>query len=521
MRRARRLRRGDAYRGSNDTTVARVACSTPTESSDPRTMFENLTEKLESVFKNLRGQGQITESNVKQAMRDVKLALLEADVNYKVVKDFLARVQEKALGAEVLTSVTPGQQMVKIIYDELVRVLGGDNPPFQLEPGRTHVILMLGLQGSGKTTFCGKLAKRLAGQGWKPLLVACDIHRPAAVHQLHVVGQTAGVDVFSMGTDTPAPAIARAALDYARLHGHNLVIIDTAGRLHIDEVRMDELLAIKQAVQPTFTFLVADAMTGQDAVTSATTFHQKVGIDGVCLTKMDGDARGGAALSIHAMTGKPVKFIGTGEKLDDLQEFFPDRMASRILGMGDVISLVEKAQQHFDEKQAADLARKMRTASFDLEDFLAQMQQIKKMGPLRNLLELLPGVGTALKDVDIPESELKRTEAIILSMTPEERRNPAIIDGKRKLRIARGSGTTPQHINALLQQFDQAKRMMQGVMKLQDRARAAAGDGQSAPTSVTGASLSARERAKRLQRKLFERRQRQQQIRRQKQRKKK
>jgi len=484
-------------------------------------MFDNLTEKLESVFKTLRGQGQITESNVKQAMRDVKMALLEADVNYKVVKEFLARVQEKALGAQVLTSVTPGQQMVKIIYDELVEILGGDNPPFALEPGRTHVILMLGLQGSGKTTFCGKLAKKLSKEGWKPLLVACDIHRPAAVHQLHVVGEQAGVDVFSLGTDKPAPEIAKAALEYARQHGHNVVIVDTAGRLHIDEVRMDELAAIKEAVKPTFTFLVADAMTGQDAVTSASTFHEKVGIDGVCLTKMDGDARGGAALSIHAMTGKPVKFIGTGEKLEDLQEFFPDRMASRILGMGDVISLVEKAQEHFDEKQAADLARKMRTASFDLEDFLSQMQQIKKMGPLRNLLELLPGVGSALKDVDIPESELKRTEAIILSMTPEERKNPSILDGKRKLRIARGSGTTPQHVNALIQQFEHAKKMMQGVLKLQDRVKAAGADGQGAPSSITGSSLSAKEREKRLQRKLFEKRQRQQQIRRQKQRKKK
>ncbi len=484
-------------------------------------MFESLTEKLESVFKNLRGQGQITEANVKQAMRDVKMALLEADVNYKVVKDFLARVQEKALGTEVLTSVTPGQQMVKIIYDELVEVLGGDNPPFRLEPGKTHVILMLGLQGSGKTTFCGKLAKRFAREGWKPLLVACDIHRPAAVHQLHVVGEAAGVDVFSQGTDKPAPEIAKAALEHARQHGHNLIIVDTAGRLHIDDVRMDELAAIKETVKPSFTFLVADAMTGQDAVTSAATFHEKVGIDGVCLTKMDGDARGGAALSIHAMTGKPVKFIGTGEKLEDLQEFFPDRMASRILGMGDVVSLVEKAQEHFDEKQAADLARKMRTASFDLEDFLSQMQQLKKMGPLRSLLELLPGVGSALKDVDIPESEMKRTEAIILSMTPEERRNPSIIDGRRRLRIARGSGTTPQHVNALLQQFEHAKKMMQGVMKLQDRVRAAGPDGQGAPASITGTNLSARERAKRLQRKLFERRQRQQQIRRQKQRKKK
>jgi signal recognition particle subunit SRP54 len=483
-------------------------------------MFENLTEKLEGVFKNLRGHGQITEANVKQAMRDVKMALLEADVNYKVVKDFLAHVQEKTLGEDVLTSVSPGQLMVKIIHDELVEILGGNNPPFELAKGRAHTILMLGLQGSGKTTFCGKLARRFAAEGWKPLLVACDIHRPAAVSQLQIVGESAGVQVFSQGTDKPAPAIAAAGLEHARQNGNNLVIIDTAGRLHIDEVRMDELLEIKSSTKPSFTFLVADAMTGQDAVTSAATFNEKVGIDGVCLTKMDGDARGGAALSIRTITGKPVKFIGSGEKLEDLQEFFPDRMASRILGMGDVLSLVEKAQEHFDEKQALDMQRKMRTASFTLQDFLSQMQQVKKMGPLRGLLEMLPGIGSALKDVELPEAEMKRTEAMIQSMTQEERENPSILNGERKARVARGSGTSAQHVNALLTQFETARKMMKGVMQVQDRMKAAGPDGEGMSGGITGSNVSARERARRLQRKAFERRQRQQQQRRQRQKKK-
>ncbi|MCX7719490.1 MAG: signal recognition particle protein [Candidatus Sumerlaeaceae bacterium] len=481
-------------------------------------MFESLSERLEGVFKNLRGQGRITEANVKDALRDVKMALLEADVNFRVVKDFVARVQEKALGREVLTSVSPGQLMVKIVYDELVEILGGDNAPFALQAGRTNVVLMLGLQGSGKTTFCGKLARRFAREGWHPLLVACDIHRPAAVHQLQVVGEMAGVPVYSEGTGRPAPDIARAGLEHARATGRNLVIVDTAGRLHIDEVRMDELQSIKAVTSPTFTFLVADAMTGQDAVTSASTFNDTVGIDGVCLTKMDGDARGGAALSIRAITGKPVKFIGTGEKLDDLVEFFPDRMASRILGMGDVVSLVEKAQEAFDEKQAAKLQTKLRNASFTLQDFLEQMQQVKRMGPLKNLLELIPGLGSALRGVDLPEKDLKRTEAIIQSMTLAERENPEILNGSRRERIARGSGTTVQEINALITQFLETRKMMQGMMKMGDRARAAAaGDG---PASLTGANLSAGERARRLQRKQFEKRMRQQQLKRRRQRKK-
>lgn len=484
-------------------------------------MFENLSEKLEGVLKNLRGQGQITEDNVKHAMRDVKLALLEADVNYKVVKDFVSHVQQKALGEDVLHSVTPGQQMVKIVYDELVEILGGPEVKFSLQPGRPHVILMLGLQGSGKTTFCGKLATRLKREGWKPLLVACDIYRPAAIDQLKVVGGSAGVPVFSQGTNRPAPAIAAAGVEHAREQGSNLVIIDTAGRLHINDVLMDELVDIKSGTKPTYTFLVADAMTGQDAVVSASTFNEKVGVDGVCLTKMDGDARGGAALSIKSITGKPVTFIGSGEKLEDLQEFFPERMASRILGMGDIVSLVEKAQEHFDEKQAMELQKKMRKASFTLQDFLDQMQQVKKMGPLKGLLEMIPGVGSALKDVDIPEKEMKRVEAMIQSMTTEERENPDILSGSRRARVARGSGATPQEVNALIAQFEQARKMMKGVMQMQDKMRAAGVGEDGVPkASITGSNLSAKERAKRLQRKVYERRMRQQLAKKQRQKKK-
>jgi len=475
-------------------------------------MFESLSERLEGAFKNLRGHGQITETNVKDAMRDVKMALLEADVNFKVVKDFVGKVQEKSLGEDVLLAVSPGQQMVKIVHDELVEFLGGETQPFNLQKGKTNVILMLGLQGSGKTTFCGKLAKRLAKEGFKPLLVACDIYRPAAVDQLHVVGESAGVPVYSEGTDKPAPDIARRGLEKGKADGNDVVIVDTAGRLHINDVLMDELVAIKASVKPDYSFLVADAMTGQDAVVSASTFNDKVGIDGVCLTKMDGDARGGAALSIKSITGKPVKFIGTGEKLEDLQEFFPERMAGRILGMGDVVSLVEKAQEHFDEKMAEDMERKMRKASFTLQDFLSQMQQLKKMGPLRNLLELLPGVGSQLKNIELPEKEMKRTEAIIQSMTMDERENPSILSGTRKARIAKGSGTTAQDVNALIKQFEMARKMMKGVMQFQERAQAAGmgPDGQ-LKGSITGGNVSGSDREKRLNRKAFEKKMKQQQ----------
>lgn len=485
-------------------------------------MFESLSERLEGAFKNLRGHGQITEANIKDVMRDVKMALLEADVNFKVVKEFVSRVEGQSLGEDVLLSVSPAQQMVKIVHDQLVEFLGGESAPFDLQKGRTNVILMLGLQGSGKTTFCGKLATRLKKEGFKPLLVACDIYRPAAVNQLHVVGETAGVPVYSEGTDKPAQDIARRGVEKGRADGNDVVIIDTAGRLHINDVLMDELLGIKTVVSPDYTFLVADAMTGQDAVVSASTFNEKVGVDGVCLTKMDGDARGGAALSIKWITGKPVKFIGTGERLEDLQEFFPERMAGRILGMGDVVSLVEKAQEHFDEKMAEDMERKMRKATFTLQDFLSQMQQLKKMGPLRGLLELLPGIGSQLKNIELPEKEMKRTEAIIQSMTMEERDNPSILSGPRRARIAKGSGTTPQDVNALIKQFEMARKMMKGVMQLKDHAQAGNinPDG-TLKGSITGGNVSSSEREKRMSRKQFEKKMKQQQTRRNRQKKKK
>jgi len=485
-------------------------------------MFENLSDRLEGVFKNLRGQGQITEGNIKDVMRDVKMALLEADVNFKVVKEFVAKVQEKALGEQVLLSVTPAQQMVKIVHDELVDFLGGEIAPFTLQKGKVNVVLMLGLQGSGKTTFCGKLARRYAKEGYKPMLVACDIYRPAAVTQLHVVGESAHVPVHSEGTDKPAQDIAKRGLDRAVAEGRDLVIIDTAGRLHINDVLMEELVQIKQLTKPTYTFLVADAMTGQDAVVSAATFNEKVGIDGVCLTKMDGDARGGAALSIKSITGKPVKFIGTGEKLEDLQEFHPDRLAGRILGMGDVLSLVEKAQEHFDEKQAEDLQRKMRKASFTLQDFLTQMQQVKKMGPLKGLLEMLPGVGKALKDVDLPEGEMKKIEAMIQSMTLEERDNPSIISASRRARIAKGSATTVADVNQLLQNFEQARKMMKGMMQMQEKMQQAGmnPDGSGMRSSITATNVSAAERARRANRKAYEKKMRQQMLKKQRQKKK-
>ena len=429
-------------------------------------MFESLTERLEGAFQKLRGHGQITESNVRDAMRDVRMALLDADVNFKVVKDFIARVQEKALGQDVLTSVTPGQQLVKIVNDELVEILGGESIPFEVPKGRLTVILMLGLQGSGKTTFCGKLAKRLIKEGRKSLMAACDIHRPAAVTQLQTIGGQVGAQVYAREAGIPAQQIAEEALRKARAEEFDVLIVDTAGRLHIDEVKMDELQEVKTRVNPNFTFLVADAMTGQDAVNSASAFTDKVGIDAVCLTKMDGDARGGAALSIRSITGKPVKFVGIGEKLEDLMEFHPERMASRILGMGDVVSLVEKAQEAFDEKQSQKLMHKMMNATFTLQDFLEQMQTMRKMGPLGDLLRLLPGVGSALKDVNIPEADMKRTEAIIQSMTQKERENPSLLNGSRRERIAKGCGRTVQEVNALVTQFEQTRKAMSAMSKM-------------------------------------------------------
>ena len=490
-------------------------------------LFENLSDRLQASFQKLRGHGQITEANVKDTLREVRMALLEADVSLSVAREFISRVQEKATGESVLTAVSPGQQMVKIIHDELMEFLGGQDgaKPFAPEKGRLTVILMLGLQGSGKTTFCGKLAKRLRGQGFNPMLVACDIHRPAAVEQLHVVGKSAGVAVYSEGVDKPAHEIAGRGVAHGQAQGHDLVIVDTAGRLHIDDVKMDELLAVKAAVKPQYSFFVADAMTGQDAVKSASTFQEKIGVDGVCLTKMDGDARGGAALSIKWVTGKPVKFVGVGEKLEDLEEFFPDRIASRILGMGDIVSLVEKAQENFDEKEARELERKMRKASFTFTDFLNQMRQLRRMGPLRGLLEMIPGMGQALKGVDLDDNHLKRVEAIILSMTPAERDNPDVISGKRRDRVARGSGTSPQEVGGLIEQFLQMRKMMQQMMKVGDAMKGMKpGANGKMPNlgdrpSLTSLGMSNAEKAKRQKRKDFEKSQRKAQAKRNRQKK--
>ncbi|GAB4311625.1 MAG: signal recognition particle protein [Candidatus Sumerlaeia bacterium] len=435
-------------------------------------MLEALGDKFERIFRKLRGESIITEKNIREALREVKLSLLEADVNYKVVKDFVDRAREKALGQEVLTALNPGQLFVKIVHDELVEALGGVQPPFALHDGRPNTILLLGLQGSGKTTFAGKLAVRFKKKGWRPLLVACDVYRPAAIEQLRIVAGRAGADFFEMGTHTPPPEIARKALAHAAARELNLIIIDTAGRLHIDETKMDELRQIKALARPDFTFLVADAMTGQDAVNSAKAFNDEVGVDGVCLTKMDGDARGGAALSIKTITGKPIKFIGVGEKLEDLEEFHAERVASRVLGMGDIVTLVEKAQEEFDEKQALEMQKKLKRNEFTLQDFLDQMRKMKKLGGLKNLIGLIPGIGKAFQDADFEEADMGRVEALILSMTPAERENPGIIDASRRRRIAAGSGCTPADVNALLRDFEQARLMMRRMMSLQDSAMA-------------------------------------------------
>jgi len=426
-------------------------------------MFDNLGEKLEKVFKKLRGQATITEKNIRDAMREIKLALLEADVNFKVVRDFIKDVTKKAVGEEVLSSITPGQQIVKIVHDSLVAMMGGKARPFELQQSKINTILLLGLQGSGKTTFSGKLAKYCAGKGWKPLLVACDVYRPAAVHQLQVVGQQVGVPVFEKGQNRPL-SIVKEAMETARREGANVLVVDTAGRLHIDEVLMEELVGLKKFLKPEYTFLVADAMTGQDAVKSASAFDEQVGIDAVCLTKLDGDARGGAALSIRAVTGKPILFSSIGEKMTDLEMFHPDRMASRILGMGDVVTLVEKAQETFDARKAQEMQKKILRQSFTFQDFLDQMKQVRKMGSFKDLMSMIPGVGRQLKDVDLDEGEFARVEAMILSMTPREREHPEILNGSRRSRIANGSGATLQDVNALLKQFDEAKRMMQKMM---------------------------------------------------------
>ncbi|MCD7778688.1 MAG: signal recognition particle protein [Clostridiales bacterium] len=429
--------------------------------------FENLADKLQSAFKQLTGKGKLTEKDVKAALREVKLALLEADVNFKIVKQFMKNVTDKAVGVEVLEGLNPGQQVIKIVRDELVDLMGTTQSLLTYSSKSPTVYMMAGLQGAGKTTTAGKLAGQMRKQGKNPLLVACDVYRPAAIKQLQVVGKNFNIPVYDEGQGDPVK-IAENGVAYGKSHGNDIVIIDTAGRLHINEELMDELVNIKKTVRPQEILLVIDAMTGQDAVNVAKTFDEKLGIDGTILTKLDGDTRGGAALSVRSVTGKPIKYVGMGEKADDLEPFYPDRMASRILGMGDVLTLIDKAQTAFDEKQVKELERKMRANDFNLEDFMTQMQQVKKMGSIKDLLGMIPGMGKLnISDADIDEKALVHVEAIIQSMTVKERRNPEILNGSRKRRIAKGSGRSIQEINKLLKQFDQMKGMMKmmGDMK--------------------------------------------------------
>ena len=426
--------------------------------------FESLSEKLAAAFKKLRSKGKLSESDIKEAMREVKMALLEADVNYKVVKDFVKTVSERAVGQEVLESLTPAQQVIKIVNDELTALMGKDNARIQFPSKPPCVVLMCGLQGSGKTTHSAKLARYFKSQGHRPLLVACDIYRPAAIDQLKIVGEKAGAQVFEMGKENPVK-IAAEALKFAKDHGNDLVIIDTAGRLHIDEVLMEELKQIEAAVNPNEILLVVDSMTGQDAVNVADTFNKALPITGVILTKLDSDTRGGAAISVLQVTGKPIKFAGTGEKIDDLEPFHPDRMASRILGMGDVLTLIEKAQDAVDEKEAAKLAQKMKENSFDMNDLLDNLRQISKMGSIKQLLGMIPGIGSKVEGMDIDEKQFTRVEAMITSMTPAEREKPSIINPSRKRRIAAGSGTKVEDVNRLLKQFEQMKNMMKQFNK--------------------------------------------------------
>ncbi len=423
--------------------------------------FEGLSDRLQEVFRKLRGKGRITEQDVKLAMREVRLALLEADVNYKVVKDFVATVSERAVGHEVLQSVTPGQQVIKIVHDEMTRLMGEAENRLIMSPKPPTVFMVVGLQGAGKTTTVAKLAKSLVKQGRRPLLVACDVYRPAAIKQLQVLGEQVGVPVFSMGQEDPVK-IAAASLEFAHNNSRDIVIVDTAGRLHINQELMDELKNIKEIINPQEILLVVDAMTGQDAVNVAQAFNSDMALTGVILTKLDGDTRGGAALSVKAVTGCPVKLVGMGEKLDALEVFHPDRMASRILGMGDILTLVEKAQDSFDQKQAREMERKIRQQEFTLDDFLQQMQQVRSLGPLEDLLGMIPGMGKHAKSMqgEIDEKELSHVEAIIKSMTPAERQNPNILNGSRKKRVARGSGTKVQDVNRLVKQFEDARKLM-------------------------------------------------------------
>jgi signal recognition particle subunit SRP54 len=426
--------------------------------------FESLSDKLQNIFKNLKGKGKLSEADVKAALKEVKLALLEADVNFKVVKNFIKSIEERAVGEEVMESLTPGQMVIKIVNEELVKLMGSETTELTLRPqNEITTIMMMGLQGAGKTTTTAKIAGQLKAKGRKPLLVACDIYRPAAIEQLQVNGKKQGVEVFSMGTGHKPVDITKAALEHAKKNDFNVVIIDTAGRLHIDEGMMDELVEIKDNCTIDNSVLVVDAMTGQDAVNVAKSFEEKIGIDGVVLTKLDGDTRGGAALSIRAVTGKPILYVGMGEKLSDLQQFYPDRMASRILGMGDVLSLIEKAEQVVDEEKAKEYEKKFKKAEFNFEDYLEQMQQVKQMGGLEEVMNMLPGMGFGdkLKGAELPdEKAMGRVEAIIYSMTPEERRNPSILNVSRKNRIAAGAGVSIAEVNRLVKQFEQSKKLM-------------------------------------------------------------
>ena len=431
--------------------------------------FDSLTEKLQNVFKNLRGKGKLTEDDVKEALREVKMALLEADVNFKVVKKFIKDVQERAIGQDVMNGLNPGQMVIKIVNEELINLMGSETTEIKLQPGSAKtVIMMAGLQGAGKTTTTAKLAGKFKLKGKKPLLVACDVYRPAAIKQLQINGEKQGVDVFTMGENQKPANIAKAALEHAVKNGHNLIILDTAGRLHVDEDMMAELQEIKEAVDVHQTILVVDAMTGQDAVNVADTFNQKIGIDGVIVTKLDGDTRGGAALSIKAVTGCPILYVGMGERLSDLEQFYPDRMASRILGMGDVLSLIEKASAEIDEEDARKMSEKIKKAQFDFDDYLESMKQMKKMGGLGSIMGMLPGLGglggkgNKMPDIDTDAAEQKmaKIEAIIYSMTPAERQNPDLLNPSRKHRIAKGAGVDIAEVNRTVKQFDQMRKMM-------------------------------------------------------------
>ncbi len=430
-------------------------------------IFEGLAEKLQETFKKLSGKGKLSEKDVKNALREVKMALLEADVNYKVVKNFVKRIEERAVGSEVMESLTPAQQVIKIVNDELSDLMGGSRAEINLSDSPPTVIMLVGLQGAGKTTFAGKLARNFKNEGKQPLLAAGDVYRPAAIKQLQVLGDRLDVPVFSMGDNNDPVDIAKGALSSAKSNGNDIVILDTAGRLHIDEEMMDELENVKSAINPDEILLVVDAMTGQDAVNVAENFDNSLGVNGVVLTKLDGDARGGAALSIKSVTGKPIKFVGTGEKLADMEPFYPERMSSRILGMGDVLSLIEKAEKNIDEKKAKELEEKFRNNEFTLDDFLDQMDQVRNMGPLDQVLGMMPGMGGAkqLKNMQVDEKQLDHIEAIINSMTKEERLDPSIINGSRRKRIANGSGRKVQEVNRLLKQFRQTKKMMKQLNK--------------------------------------------------------